>query len=164
MKQIERLIGIRHDVDIGEIYVFSNRHRKEYETFLSLEMARDARRKFDQNKNWWTKVGIHDEYLWTARSRSKIQRDEETGFWYVMVELEDDILVSDLYPRKKVFEVQEYLDDHKWSKQSLNSLKRGGTQAMTLYYGILPTKKGYQIHIYTIINNTIYYLYFNNKY
>ncbi len=148
MKPIERMISIKHDVDIGTLYVFGNRHREEYQTFLSLGMARDARRKFDQRKQWWTKVGVHDEYLWTQWTESRIVRCEETGLYYVKLNLEDDILVSDLYPKKRVEEIKKYLDGHKWSKQALNILKRNGGEATTKYYGILPTKKGYTIKDY----------------
>ena len=44
MKPIERLIGLKHDVDVGEIYVYGNRHRTDYEFFLSLDMAQEKRR------------------------------------------------------------------------------------------------------------------------
>lgn len=145
MKKIERMISIRKDVDIGELFVFGDRHREEYETYLDLDMARTARRKFDQQKNWWTKVGVHDEYRFTKYSRSVIRRDEESGLWYVMLPLEDDILVSDLYPKKKINEIQSFLDERKWSKQALNLLKRNGNEVTSKYYGILPTKKGYEI-------------------
>ena len=148
MKQIERLISIKKDADIGKLYVFANRHRKEYETFLSLDMARAARRKFDQQKKWWTKVGIHDSYLWTSKSISSLKRDPESGYWYVQLPLEDDIIVSDLYPKKKIYEIKDFLDKNKWSKQSLNKLKTSGLEVTSKYYGILPTKKGYTIQDY----------------
>lgn len=145
MKPIERLISIRHDIDVGELFVFSNRHRDDYKVFLSLEMAQEERRKFDQRKQWWTKIGIHDEYLFTSYSQSRVKKDQETGLWYVILPLDDDILVSDLYPKKKVYEIKSYLDENNWSKKALNTLKRRGMEGMQKYWGILPTKVGYQI-------------------
>lgn len=148
MKPIERLISVKHDVDVGEVYAFANRHRPDYQFFLSLEMAQEKRRVYDQQKSQWTQVGVHNEYQWTKKSFSRIMKDERTGFFYVSLELADDILVSDLYPRKRVEQIQKYLDQNNWSKKALNTLKKSGYESLEPYYGILPTREGYQIMDY----------------
>lgn len=158
MRPIERLIGLKHDVDVGEVYVYANRHRPDYEFFLSLEMAQEKRRLFDQKKTHWTKIGVHDEYRWTKKSRSSVLQDKASGFFYVQMPLADDILVSDLYPKKRVHEIQKYLDKNDWSKKALNTLKRSGYESLEKYYGILPTREGYQIMDY---NSTKYGLFDN---
>lgn len=152
MRQVERLINVHEDANLGDIYFVGERHRVsiEYKRFLSLEMAREHRREYDQSKEHWTYVGrdktsLVEDYKWIKGERSKTLRDPSNGLYYASLKLEDDILVSDLYPRTKIKDIKEYLDEHQWSLKALNKLKMRGFEGISQYYGILPTREGYQI-------------------
>lgn len=151
MQQIERLIQLKLDENLGDIYIFGERHRDIGVTqYLSLENAREARRIYDQSKPHWTGFGkdSRTDISGEICKPTTVIRDISTNQWYCQVKLEDDILVSDLYPKREIQRIKKYLESNKWSIQALNALKREGYEGSGKYYGIVPLKHGYCIMDY----------------
>lgn len=146
MKKISRNIYTHYSYSDGILYSLRVRG-KNLGLFLTKEMAEEARMDFDFEKWKWSS--------YTKDVLTKIPDDFEihsklvlhpNGKWYVKLPFKDDILVSDLYSTKKeAEEIKEYLDENRWSIESLNHQKWERTTCARKYSGILPTREGYLV-------------------
>lgn len=145
MKHISRGIWVKQTPRFEKVFVFKVKHKVKGE-YLSLDMAENARKEYDFEKEKWTCIGTACTDKIKTDFMSRIKQDLTTGCWYAEVVLVDDILVSDLYRYKKeIEEIRKFLDNEKWSVTALNLQKRIHNFAPRKYAGILPTKEGYLV-------------------
>lgn len=144
-EQVERGIFIKNSYENGTIYLLRLRHdgNEKWEKYLSLEVAQEARRHYDQSKNQWTSIGINGQKMNFIKEITV--QDEITGLWYVKRIYNNDILVSHLYPKNEIKKIKKFLDDKNWSISALNQESQQGIQSTNKYNFILPTREGYII-------------------